>query len=78
MRGKKASPMVRVAANQPDQICFALDGGARGIVAPMINTRAQAEAMVSACRYYPGGHPQQRRHARRVGGSRTTANTWTT
>ena len=55
MRGKKAVPMVRVSANQPDQICFALDGGARGIVVPMVNTRAQAEAAVSACRYYPAG-----------------------
>lgn len=56
MRGKKAAPIVRVAANQADQICFALDGGARGIIAPMINTRAEAEAMVRACRYYPLGN----------------------
>ena len=55
MRGKKATPMVRVAANQVDQICFALDAGARGIVAPMVNTRAEAEAMVRACRYFPLG-----------------------
>jgi 4-hydroxy-2-oxoheptanedioate aldolase len=56
IRGKKAAPIVRVAANQADQICFALDGGARGIIAPMINTRAEAEAMVRACRYYPLGN----------------------
>ena len=56
MRGKKAAPIVRVAANQADQICFALDGGARGIIAPMIKTRAEAEAMVRACRYYPLGN----------------------
>jgi 4-hydroxy-2-oxoheptanedioate aldolase len=56
MRGKKAAPVVRVAANQADQICFALDAGARGIIAPMINTRAEAEAMVRACRYYPLGN----------------------
>ncbi|MCE2762770.1 MAG: aldolase/citrate lyase family protein [Acetobacteraceae bacterium] len=55
MRGKKAAPLVRVAANQADQICFALDAGARGIIAPMINTRAEAEAMVRSCRYYPLG-----------------------
>jgi 4-hydroxy-2-oxoheptanedioate aldolase len=30
MRGKKAAPLVRVAASQADQICFALDGGVRG------------------------------------------------
>ncbi|MFN9095012.1 MAG: HpcH/HpaI aldolase family protein, partial [Alphaproteobacteria bacterium] len=56
MRGKKAAPLVRVAANQADQICFALDAGARGIIAPMINTRAEAEAMVRSCRYYPEGN----------------------
>ena len=56
MRGKKAAPFVRVAANQADQICFALDAGARGIIAPMINTRAEAEAMVRSCRYYPQGN----------------------
>jgi 4-hydroxy-2-oxoheptanedioate aldolase len=55
MRGKKAAPLVRVAANQADQICFALDAGARGIVVPMINTREEAEAVVRACRYYPAG-----------------------
>jgi hypothetical protein len=55
MRGRKAAPMVRVSANQADQICFALDIGARGIVVPMINTRAEAEAVVRACRYYPAG-----------------------
>ena len=38
------------------RICFALDAGARGIVAPMVNTRAEAEAMVRACRYYPPGN----------------------
>ena len=38
MRGKKAAPLVRVSANQADQICFALDAGARGIVVPMVNT----------------------------------------
>jgi len=55
MRGKGAVPMVRTSANQADQICFALDAGARGIVVPMVNTKAQAEAVVSACRYFPQG-----------------------
>jgi 2-keto-3-deoxy-L-rhamnonate aldolase RhmA len=36
MRGKRAAPVVRVAANEAYQICFALDAGARGIIAPMI------------------------------------------
>jgi 4-hydroxy-2-oxoheptanedioate aldolase len=55
MRGKQAAPLVRVAGNHADQICFALDAGARGIVVPMVNTRAEAEAAVRACRYYPLG-----------------------
>ena len=67
MRGKQAAPLVRVAANQAYQICFALDAGARGIVVPMVNTRAEAEAAVRACRYYPARQPQQRRGTRRVG-----------
>ena len=56
MRGKQAAPLVRVTANQAYQICFALDAGARGIVVPMVNTRAEAEAAVRACRYHPLGN----------------------
>jgi 2-keto-3-deoxy-L-rhamnonate aldolase RhmA len=56
MRGKQAAPLVRVAANQAYQICFALDAGARGVVVPMVNTRAEAEAAVRACRYHPLGN----------------------
>src|SRR6201998_2386494 len=56
MRGKQAAPLVRVAANQAYQICFALDAGARGIVVPMVNTREEAEAAVRACRYFPLGN----------------------
>ena len=35
MRGMKAAPIVRVSANRPDLICFALDIGARGIIVPL-------------------------------------------
>ena len=56
MRGKQAAPLVRVAANQAYQICFALDAGARGIVVPMVNSSAEAEAAVRACRYHPLGN----------------------
>src|SRR5215472_6518749 len=56
MRGTQAAPLVRVAANQAYQICFALDAGARGIVVPVVNTRAEAEAAVRACRYHPLGN----------------------
>ena len=53
--GAQASPLVRVSANSADLICFALDIGARGIVVPMVNTKEEAEAMVSACKYSPEG-----------------------
>ena len=55
MRGKRAAPIVRVAANRAELICFALDVGARGIVVPMVNTKEEAEAMVKACKYFPEG-----------------------
>ncbi|MDP6665913.1 MAG: aldolase/citrate lyase family protein [Dehalococcoidia bacterium] len=55
MRGKKAAPIIRVSSNRVDLICFALDAGARGIVVPMVNTKEEAEAMVSACKYAPDG-----------------------
>src|SRR3984885_4187742 len=43
MRGKQAAPVVRVAANEAYQICFALDAGARGIIVPMIETNQALE-----------------------------------
>ena len=55
MRGKKATPIIRVSANRADIICFALDAGARGIVVPMVNTPDEARAMVRACKYSPDG-----------------------
>lgn len=47
--------MTRVPWNEPGIIGKALDGGAWGIICPMVNTREQAEALVSACRYPPLG-----------------------
>lgn len=55
MSGKKAAPIIRVSANRAELICFALDAGARGIIVPMVNTKAEAEAMVRACKYSPDG-----------------------
>ena len=55
MRGQQAAPIVRVSANRADVICFALDLGARGIIVPMVNTKAEADAMVRACLYAPLG-----------------------
>src|ERR1700716_2493714 len=55
-RGKQAAPLVRVAANQAYQICFALDAGARGIVVPMVNTREEAPGAAGDRRGFPLGN----------------------
>ncbi len=47
--------MVRVPWNEPSVIMRALDAGAYGLICPMINTKAEAEAFVSAGRYPPFG-----------------------
>src|ERR1700756_3451944 len=56
MGGKQAAPLVRVAANQAYQICFALDAGARGIVVPMVTPSAGAAPAARPCRYFPLGN----------------------
>ncbi len=48
-------PMVRVPWNDPAIIMQMLDAGAYGIIIPLINSRADAEAAVAACRYPPRG-----------------------
>jgi 2-keto-3-deoxy-L-rhamnonate aldolase RhmA len=55
MKGKRASPIVRVGANDQDQICYALDIGARGIIVPMVNSKEEAAHMVQCCKYPPDG-----------------------
>lgn len=55
-------PLARVPSNSHENIKRALDNGAFGIVVPMVNTRAEAEAAVAATRYHPAGN-------RSVGGS---------
>ncbi|MFQ5971404.1 MAG: HpcH/HpaI aldolase/citrate lyase family protein [Alphaproteobacteria bacterium] len=49
-------PLVRVPWLDPGIIMKSLDAGAYGVVCPMINTRADAEKLVSACRYPPLGN----------------------
>ncbi len=49
--GTDATPIVRVGDLRPDQICYALDIGAKGIVVPMVNTPEEAANMVNWCRY---------------------------
>jgi 4-hydroxy-2-oxoheptanedioate aldolase len=50
-----AVPMVRVPWNEPILAGKLLDAGAYGIICPMINSKAEAEALVTACRYPPRG-----------------------
>ena len=50
-----ATPLIRVPWNDPGQIMRALDAGAMGIICPMINTKAEAEALVRSGRYPPMG-----------------------
>jgi 4-hydroxy-2-oxoheptanedioate aldolase len=44
-------PLVRVAANEHSLIAQALDAGAEGVIVPMVNSVAEAEHAVAACRY---------------------------
>lgn len=48
-------PLVRVAANNPAEIMRMLDFGAYGIIAPMINSAAEAAAFAAALHYPPRG-----------------------
>jgi 4-hydroxy-2-oxoheptanedioate aldolase len=50
-----ATPMARVPWNDPAHIMRVLDSGAYGVICPMINTKAEAEALVAAGRYPPMG-----------------------
>ena len=49
------TPMVRVPWNEPGIIGKVLDGGAWGVICPMVNTPAEAKALANACLYPPKG-----------------------
>lgn len=51
----RATPLVRVAWNDPVVVKKALDAGAMGVVVPWINTREQAEQAVCSAKYPPVG-----------------------
>ena len=55
LAGTPAEAWIRVTWNDPALIKRALDTGARDIVVPMVTTRAEAEAAVSAAKYPPEG-----------------------
>jgi 4-hydroxy-2-oxoheptanedioate aldolase len=50
-----ATPVVRVPWNEPWMIGRALDGGALGVIVPMVNSPEEASRAVAACRYAPAG-----------------------
>ena len=60
-------PLARVPWNTGENIKRVLDSGAYGILVPMVNTRADAEAVVAAARYAPLG-------SRSIGGQLHAAN----
>ena len=60
-------PLARVPINNVENIKRVLDTGAWGIVVPMVNSRAEAEAVVKAARYRPIGE-------RSIGGQLHAAN----
>ena len=49
------TPLVRVPSHDAHWMSRVLDGGAQGVIVPDVNTRAQAEAIVNACRFPPLG-----------------------
>jgi len=55
MNGSGAVPMVRVPWNEPGIIGKVLDAGAYGVICPMVNTEAEARALVQYSKYPPKG-----------------------
>lgn len=55
LSGSDSIPIARVPWNEPGIIGRVLDAGAMGVIVPMVNTAAQAQAATAACRYVPDG-----------------------
>jgi 2-keto-3-deoxy-L-rhamnonate aldolase RhmA len=55
LNGSDTMPIVRVPWNDHVRIKQVLDLGVEGILAPMVRTVAECEALVAACRYPPAG-----------------------
>jgi 4-hydroxy-2-oxoheptanedioate aldolase len=55
MRASGVVPLVRVPWLEPGIVMKALDAGAYGVICPMVNTAAEAAALVSYVRYPPQG-----------------------
>jgi len=55
MNAHPVTPMVRVPWNEPGIIGKVLDGGAWGVICPMVNTPQEAKALADACLYPRAG-----------------------
>jgi 4-hydroxy-2-oxoheptanedioate aldolase len=55
MQSSPIVPMVRVPWNEPGIIGKVLDAGAYGVICPMVNTVAEAKALVQYSKYPPQG-----------------------
>jgi 4-hydroxy-2-oxoheptanedioate aldolase len=55
MQAHPVTPLVRVPVNEPGIIGKVLDAGAWGVICPMVNTAADARALVESCLYPPHG-----------------------
>jgi 2-dehydro-3-deoxyglucarate aldolase/4-hydroxy-2-oxoheptanedioate aldolase len=55
MNGSNAVPFVRAPWNDSVAIKRILDAGAYGVLVPYVNTKQEAQAAVSACKYPPQG-----------------------
>jgi len=53
--GTDATPLVRVAWNDPALIKRTLDIGPHGVIVPMVSSAEEAEMAVKACKYPPQG-----------------------
>jgi len=51
-----SAPMARVPWNDPAHVMKMLDGGAYGIICPLVNTAEEAQRFAGACRYPPRGY----------------------
>lgn len=52
---KGSTPLVRLPDHNPVFIKWCLDAGAKGIIAPMVNSAEQARAVVAAAKFPPAG-----------------------
>ncbi|MEE8189762.1 MAG: aldolase/citrate lyase family protein [Kiloniellales bacterium] len=55
IQGRDCVPLARVPSNDPVPVKRILDAGALGVMLPAVNSAAEAEAAVAACRYPPKG-----------------------